>query len=705
MGTINVLNTKVIEGYMNTIIPMLSIQFPNILKDDLIEAVEYSIQKRFKNTEAYIDNSYKKKKLDSNLLMISEYILEKEPIVTASGVIFKKHGSEVNVLTDMTQKFMKARGIYKDKMFQYPKGSELFNKFNLLQLLSKLDSNALYGTIGSQASIFYNLYTAESITWSGQNAISTAEVVFESFLCNNVKFRNVDEIITFINNILFNEKERKFNDNNILDCNIDHGTLFEHIVETCGNGYIPCEEDLDIIWAIIRNLGQEDTNRIFYKNNLFAFMNNRFMKDMLSTLLVSIDQPYLNPNKPPKKLIPSLDKMWELLEEYVFYNHAYSDVIDRAKYMPRQATLFMDTDSTCLHLDPWYEYVKEQTKDMNMILKHQTIDPFDIVDIDEFGDVDPIIPFTIDDTPLDYDFLNNEIIEMERAIDPISILPQDNFRYAVVNVMCYFLDKLINVAMINYTKGTNSYRGDSSCRLIMKNEFLFKMVMLTMAKKNYAAIQELQEGYQIKGGALDIKGLSLSKSTLNPKAQKRLKKILLEDILNTDSISQAKVIKELAIFEKEIILSLQNGSKDYYKPNTIKSMNNYDNPMGIMGIKAAYAWNALKNDDDEAFDLTIRNGLDILKVNINTKNVENIKDTYPEVYAKAIMLLKTEGYDKNGIQVIAIPSEAKPPEWMLQYINYKTIVNDNLKNFQPPLESIGLQMVDNNVNYSNILRI
>ena len=70
MGTINVLNTKVIEGYMNTIIPMLSIQFPNILKDDLVEAVEYSIQKRFKNTEAYIDNSYKKKKLDSNLLMI-----------------------------------------------------------------------------------------------------------------------------------------------------------------------------------------------------------------------------------------------------------------------------------------------------------------------------------------------------------------------------------------------------------------------------------------------------------------------------------------------------------------------------------------------------------------------------------------------------------------------------------------------------------
>ena len=130
--------------------------YPESSPEVLDAAIDYSIQKRIQNANAVLSNSYRRRRVierDENgnevqvyknaeqnltLQQISDYILSREPIVTAFGTMFKHHGTVPNPLAIVVQSFLDNRTIHKKQMFQYPKGSEQFEKYNLLQSLTKM---------------------------------------------------------------------------------------------------------------------------------------------------------------------------------------------------------------------------------------------------------------------------------------------------------------------------------------------------------------------------------------------------------------------------------------------------------------------------------------------------------------------------------------------------------------------------------------
>lgn len=226
-------------------------------------------------------------------------------------------------------------------------------------------------------------------------------------------------------------------------------------------------------------------------------------------------------------------------------------------------------------------------------------------------------------------------------------------------------------------------------------------------KKHYASLQEVQEGNIIPyDKQLDIKGIdAFLKSTIPMSTRNALKEILLEDILRATKIDQFKVIKHIGIFEKQITESIRNGDREYYKPATIKSQNTYENPMRIQGIKASVVWNNIKPDDDglSKINLEERNAIDIAKINCNKITVEKLKDKYPEVYNKAVELMKDPNF-KGQITSIAIPLDVKVPEWVLELIDYNSIINDNISGFT--FESIGIKRLERKaVNYTNMIQL
>ena len=83
----------------------------------------------------------------------------------------------------------------------------------------------------------------------------------------------------------------------------------------------------------------------------------------------------------------------------------------------------------------------------------------------------------------DYDFYNNKLVEAKRKKYPLVVIEEDSLRYSIVDIMSYVVSQLILDYMILFSENYNTYAEDRSCLLIMKNEFLFKSLLLTKGKR------------------------------------------------------------------------------------------------------------------------------------------------------------------------------------------------------------------------------
>lgn len=138
-----------LSEYKETLSDCVRMYFPYANPHDLSQAIDYSINKRYKKEKCVVDNTYTKKKSNLSLLAMADYIASKEPIVTAYGVLFKKHADVPNPMGAVVQQFLDQRSANKKTMFKFPKGSEQFEKYNLLQSLTK----KVQGLMGSDSHV------------------------------------------------------------------------------------------------------------------------------------------------------------------------------------------------------------------------------------------------------------------------------------------------------------------------------------------------------------------------------------------------------------------------------------------------------------------------------------------------------------------------------------------------------------------------
>ena len=155
-------------------------------------------------------------------------------------------------------------------------------------------------------------------------------------MANNYKFRDVDDMVLYIDNILSEKPTR-----NILDCienKKTHAEVISYLQQKLLNG--------GDITKVINRLSEEEINRVYYKNNLLEFLcNNKYIKTMRDVM----EEEFVN--KPSEKNIVAFNEMLEDVLQFVYYGYIVEDRFVCATEGMRDVIIVVDTDLTLGPLD------------------------------------------------------------------------------------------------------------------------------------------------------------------------------------------------------------------------------------------------------------------------------------------------------------------------------------------------------------------
>lgn len=660
----NIFLKKWKKYYLNIFTKM----YPEIDKKELKTYLDEIIENNLINPKAKIHNNYIHKSIDVDLLSVIDWLEETKPIIGGFGVFYKNQYQSKNPAANMLKNFLSLRKSYKKLLKKYNEKSYEYGDYDRKQLNEKQNTNSYYGAGGAPTSNFFNLYTATSVTYTGQSLISTTMTAFEAFLSNNVPFINLDDCLNFINNIT----NEKFEIDDSFLPNITIDKLFKRLKTMFKVYYIEYDE---IIINYLNRLSQKEINRLYYKNNLYEFsklpkIRNKIHKIIKNVKLYdNIDkcsddelfkigkEEFRDPNEVPETIKNDLKKLWNYYNEFVLYINFAFDRINRLKYDKRKSVVTVDTDSNMVNLDPWLNFVKNN-----------------IIDIDE---------------------------DLKRR-------DKNKLKYIIINMMCYNITNMIQNVLKKYCEHSNIPE-EFMPNINMKNEFLFSRLILSPVKKRYLSSVVLREGKELNPPKIDVKGHDFVKSSVRIETEQFFKKLVKEKLLYTDNIDISDILRELEEFRNIISKSLLEGEKKFLIPKSVKELEAYKDPYREQGVRGILIWNLLYPDNS----ISLPQKVDIVKVKLDTKEqLEKLKKINKEFYDKIykdVFNNKNEKISKKGVQVIAIPRNIpKIPEWIMEFIDYETIILDNISKFYSVLKSLGIETIkaSSTVEYhSNILKI
>lgn len=621
---------------------------PEIPRKEIKKYLQGVINEKMINTPATIHNNYRHEEINVSLLDVIDWYNDTNPIGGGFGVFFKNQHEVANPAAVMLGNFLTLRKTYKKQLHVHDENSYEYATFDRMQLTEKINANSYYGASGATSSNFFNIYTATSVTATGQSLISTTEQAFEQFLSNSVLFNDLDDCFVFLENV---RKEKYVMDDSFLP-NVSVELLIEHLSKTF---YEYKEEYEAILFDYLINIPQRKLNHMYFKNNIYEFSYLPKIRAKLDRALMKTKE-FKDPNDLPKSSRNEIEDLWDYYKEFVLYRYFTFNRIQRLKNDKRKTVVVVDTDSNMLNLNPW------------MIFMHNNV-------------------ISVNDNLIDRD--------------------KDELRFICINLMCYFLTNMVTEILQKYTKDANIPK-EFRDKINMKNEFLFTRLILSDKKKRYISSIRLREGKEIYPEKIDIKGIDFMKSSTREETKAYFTNLIKEKMLYEDDIHISEILGELERFEGIIRDSLQRGEKSFLIPNSVKEPGAYDDPFRQQGFRSVLAWNYLYPGNT----IELPEKIDMIKMKMERpEDIADLEHEQPEFYErlmKNVFNNPNEKISKKGVVVIAIPRNVEAiPEWLMKYIDYDTIVNDNMSRFYSVLESLGVETIKASKKeyFANILRV
>ena len=642
-----------INSYKEQMLNTLYKKFPYKAQYEIENILDEMIDESLNEPDCIFDNDYNNTSMETSLLSVLDHLMDNKELLTGFGCIYKQPDTAKNLVTDMLNYLLTERGKVKEQMFEAKRDGkeELAKALDRLQgSVIKLLANAFYGVAGMPTSQFYNNRVAASVTYTGVQIITHSMMSFERFLSNNVKFNNVDELLVFMSNVI---EDTEYSINDVIDDDkfIDDDTLLEYVYDLLKD-----TDNFDMVKDYTFHLDDEDRNLIYYKNNIYKFIDAcEYARTYLDNV---VGKEFLDAGNASENISENLDGLWELLDIFVYYDYAIYDRYDRAINDKRETILAVDTDSNFVNMDPWYKFIDER------------------YDIDE----------------------NRETM------------------ISVSNIGIYYLTHFIDKALNRFTENCN-LKEDKRPIINMKNEYLYETLMTTENKKQYVGSLLSREGVMLDPPKTDIKGLSIKKSNVNKKAQNVFTSVIEDEILsNSGDISLSRVIKKFKEFEDDVHESLLKGEMTFTTPSKVNSPSSYAYPTRMAVLRGTIIHNELFPNDPIAPPEKINllklsakklEDIDDLLENGHEKEHAIIKNCIFNINDNGDEIDSSFDASRFGFTTIVFPKNVKEiPEWIRPYIAIEEIVGDNIRNGLIILKSLGLKelkLTDQKTYYSNIV--
>ena len=647
------LQSRFIHDWVEDNVIYFKLQYPNADEKVLRKVLLDVAQEHTKNHNAYLHNDYQDDmRINTDLLKLYDWYYKNRPIAAGHGTFFYNQNVKKSPIQNVIDGRIAARKEYQKIRDTYigPNGdtsSYEYQYFEMMQMEAKVKINAIYGAFGAKTFQLYNIYTASSTTGTAQSLISTTAMAFEAFLNNAVKFKSLGELVTMVGNVLEKDEHNLTIDGltPITDPEMVYN-LWKNQFESYSPAYEP------VIRNLLRHRSVEDLTRLYYNNNLFAFIEN----DMIMRRLVRIydvTTEFRNPNNVPDNIKDDLEFIWEYCREFVFYNHAYTEQINRLKHDPRTRVILIGTDSNVINIKPWVDWTREKV-----------------------------------------------------WIRSTSVMNETDMQFSSVNILAYLVTRMARELLDRYANDCNVLPQYHK-RLNTKNEFYFPKILLANVKKRYIGSIKLREGKQVN--KIELKGHDFKKAGVNANIEKELMDIIKRDIIDDPLVNVVQLMTDTAKLENNIRDSIKRRERTYLVRMNCKVARSYAEPYSQGAFTGPILWNLLNPENL----IMIPDKCDVVFISIPNERVldEKLAPKFPkeaEIIRRNIFHGEIEQFKRNGVSYLALPNDdSKIPEWVYPVLDEERIVTRNMGTFYPVLKALTFITISagDNMYSSNILNV
>lgn len=536
----------IVDRYQQTIYDMYIKTHPNANPEKVSSLIQQLTNEHLKDIPCKMHNNITHEVIETTVSGAIDLIEKDNPIISGNGTFFKQHSEELSPTVKMLEKLQYNRGVKKDEMYTYAKGSIEYINAMVAQMSIKVIMNADYGGSGTPLSPFYSQYIPPATTGTAK-AITTTLICCLEFLSDNdnkwTKMNNINELFDMIHIVLKTPNE----DRELIHDTYSVNEVAQRLISKTNNLTL---DDVKTLKMYLSSLTNDELTKLMLAFNIRLVLSKYLYSTVCGVMSYFKQHPVDFDNitkeslqesgfgvKAPDAVIKDIEYISKVVCDNCVYPFMLNDNEVRANNAERVIVCVTDTDSLMVQFASYLDEFQART---------------------------------------------------------------DNFRdsciYATALGMRLFVEGIIP-AFVEYIAISmnieDKYYRD---KFVFKNEFAF-LSMALFAKKMYAASMFVQEGKPRNPHDIAVTGLSFKKRDAAEFLEPIMLNLYDKYILTSKDVNISGVLDEFHALRNMLKESIGT-DPSYYKMLSVKDPTSYATATLPAQVRGSIVWNNIMPDEE-----------------------------------------------------------------------------------------------------------